>query len=352
MNYHGFPNGKAFNAGTGVKLLGVIRKGDPKTDPRKPGKEHDYLRVDWNDQNADVMRKIDLCTSVWSHLYDEQPKLIRNVMFNRDSIDAIWKVRNELYKTTQAGQPTLELACDGQTLYKHRENGKLSHEPTMCRAPACDCSSTGRLFFWLPEFFKATGILGEFMLITHSMIDIQDITGTLQLAAELSTAAFGTPLLRRMSFDLERIPKRINAPNGMTVTKHLVQLSIADAEAQRLAGQYNLELTAGTATQPALPASTGARGEDVPEYETMQFERRIYVYGPSPEDPEIRYGFKSGGVWFVTRDAQMVQDILPPTLRVAEFQTDDYVLLPEAPYEGEVDAEDQIITLRDRHVTR
>jgi hypothetical protein len=337
-----FPSERKNEPGTGLDLVGWLRKGLPKKG-NKPGAEVDYIRVEWNLENPIVARKHLQLQATWEQMYGPEPKLIPNVMFNRDSLGSVWTAWNRRWGSTSDGKPAIRYECDGETLSRWRgEDGKISREPRACLAPECGCSSEGMLLVWLPEFFKATGVLGEFAVTTHSRVDISEIEGTLRTAQSLATAAFGEPLLRGMAFNLQRVPTRITTPAGVTVTKYMVKLSIADGEAQRLAGEYQLMLPDPTefTTLPALPA-----GPSTDENE-LTFEPRIYVWGPQPEEPRVKYTLKSDGVWFHTFDTSLLQSALGDRLDVSQLQTDAYNTLPLKALVGAVDVEDVIVTLR------
>lgn len=339
INY--FPSERKNEPGTGQDIIGWFRKGLPK-EGRKPGEEVDYIRVEWNMENPIVARKHLQLQATWEQMYGAEPKFIPNVMFNRDSLGAVWSAWNRKWGATSDGKPAIKYECDGETLHRWRdENGRISREPRACLAPGCGCASEGLLLVWLPEFFKATGVLGEFAVTTHSRVDISEIEGTLKFAQSLATAAFGEPLLRGMAFNLQRVPMRLNTPAGITVTKYMVKLSIADGEAQRMASQYQLSLPESVPTDPT-PAPALPAGPSTPN--ALRMDRRIYVFGKSPDEPVVRYSLKAvDGQWYSTTDPSLLQSAFGPVLEVSQLQTDAYNILPAQGLIGTAD-KDRILT--------
>jgi hypothetical protein len=135
-------------------------------------------------------------------------------------------------------------------MYVHYQGETCIRKPTPCQHQ-CQCKPTGRLMFWLPEFTQATGILGQFMLITHSIKDIQNIQGTIDWT--LNEAG----RLRNIAFVLYRRDANLTTPDGAPVTKSLVYLEAAERTAQMAAiaaREAALELSDGLPA--ALPAST------------------------------------------------------------------------------------------------
>jgi hypothetical protein len=229
----------------GAPLIARVYKGEAKTDPKKPGRDTNYFRVEFEDSPAfDRQRAIE----GFQKLYGKQPTTFRNVQFMTDSLELTFTNAMEEWRKSQNGRPIQWRKCDGETMFIHYQGNTCNRNPTPCQHE-CGCKPTGRLMFWLPEFTEATGILGQFMLITHSINDIQSIQSALDLAFNALNR------LRAIAFVLYRRDTNITTPDGAPVTKSLVYLEMSEAAAQYAAiaaSEAALGLTAGHL--PALPA--------------------------------------------------------------------------------------------------
>lgn len=224
----------------GAPLIARIHKGDPKIDPKKPGKDTSHFRIEFEDSPAfDRQRAVE----GFCKLYGDNPSVFHNVQFMTDSPEMTFSNAMEEWRESKKGRSIQWRKCDGETMFVHWQGDTCNRNPTPCQHQ-CGCKPTGRLMFWLPEFTQSTGILGQFMLITHSINDIQSIQSTLDLA-------FNALLrLRSIAFVLYRRNANITTPDGAPVTKSLVYLEMSEAAAQRLA------LAAGEAVLLSAPLQT------------------------------------------------------------------------------------------------
>lgn len=249
QRYHNRPAG---SGNGGLVLLGRLYKGDPKTDPKRPGADREFFRFEPEDHPVLTADEI---KAAWVATYGEQPSVIPNVQFAADSIPHVFDEWMEAWGKSGSGTPLLNRRCDGQTCFTERVNGNgrdggLNRQPQPCICAVQGkalCKQTGRLMMFLPDFIANVGALGVVMLTTHSTTDLDNIRGTLQMFA-------GTVgRLRNLSFVLHRKPQQLTTPEGAPVVKWIVHLDAGTAAAQQaaLAAGDMLALPDG---QPALPA--------------------------------------------------------------------------------------------------
>jgi hypothetical protein len=176
--------------------VGVLRKGAPKVDERRPGKDLDYFRFDTEDAEAlDAFRKA----------YGDEPRAI-NVYLPYQTVDenlSAWK------EHWVAGG--LKRRCDGQTcVLRQLPNGRYDSTPHPCACatmPADSkdrCKPVGRLQVIIPELRR----LAYVMALTTSIHDIKNLSQQLT-ALELANGSLrGIPLI------LRRTAVEISMPGG------------------------------------------------------------------------------------------------------------------------------------------
>lgn len=220
-----------------------IYKGGPKTDKR-PGKDLDHFRVEWPDGFGDV-------AAVFADLYGDQPARLSPIYVMSDDVGQVFPTRMESYRMGKKG-PTLVRSCDGEQITFIRDGDTVHRNPGTPCLGDCDCKPVGRLFFILPEFFRACGQLIQFRLVTHSKTDIEGILGTLDFVADNNRGS-----LKGVAFDLYRELQTIQTPDGIDKQTHVVRVSVGSAHMQQLAASIMSTdaLPSGYEEElPALPA--------------------------------------------------------------------------------------------------
>lgn len=220
--------------------LGRWRKGAPKLKDAY-AKELDYFRFE---PTPNPLYNTDALQAAMTSAYGEQPSVLDNVAFIADDPETVFSSSFEKWAETKKGVKQIRQRCDGTNInFRFEKRGEdkevCIRTPTPC-THQCDCLPTGRLQFWLPEFTHRTGIIGSFLLVTHSKEDIEHITEVLDNTHALAGRLMG------LLFSLVRYPKMVTTPAGIPTQKYPVKLAWSNSTAQHVA------LNAGN--QLALPA--------------------------------------------------------------------------------------------------
>jgi len=231
--------------------IGRLRKGDKKTDPKKPGADLKYFRFDAlaDDEMGQQLAAAFLAT------YGPEPAMI-HVHLPFRTADGNWEAWQEEYV---AGG--LVHRCDGQTMTLwQKPGGAYSTEPKPCPYFTGDkqrtdkipgCKPTGRLKVIIPELVTVT--FGYVTIGTGSNHDIRNLDAQLRALEDESlrvreAKGLVGPDLRNALFQLLRRPYKISTPgqDGKRVRREKWLLSIATIP--RLATEYLL-----AAEQAAAP---------------------------------------------------------------------------------------------------
>lgn len=267
--------------GSGVPLIARVRKGESQEAAaeraKKEGKNRftpqdlPYLRFDVNDDLPATVGNPQRIADAIASLYGDEPTSIHGLQFMTDDVDTAFQTAYERWITSKSGNPICQRRCDGVTTYMRNDENGIDRRKTPCQ---CDhdttdpakrkqlCAATGRLVFWLPEVTQLTGVLGEFMLITHGTNDIINITSTLNMVKQT------VGRLRGISFTLYRKPVQVMTPDGKPTTKNLVYLGVEQAAAQHfasLAAQDALALTTGNGHAAPPLLLSGTPDDELPE---------------------------------------------------------------------------------------
>ncbi len=290
------PSGRDIKrTGTGSAPIGVrVRKGDPKTDPKRPGADLDHFRFDVAEDEPSVPVKA--VEQALIDLYGNEPRVIRGVFFYTPDP---WSEVNEQWGVGKNDTPMVLRRCDGQTMSRCMTGDKISFDPLPC---ACQheekpkCKQTGRLVFWLPELCERVGSLFLCMLVTHGENDIANIGDTVDSMTERLGNA-----VKNVSFVLSRKPKPV-VGGGMQVIKHMVYLYSEDKAAQLTAQSA---LNQGAAF--ALPAGNT---------EPQRFEVEVtHFYMRWTDSGAVEYRFKGAdGRGYATFDTEIVRAVMPNIL--------------------------------------
>lgn len=167
--------------------LGTIRKGGPKTDPKKPGPDLDYFRFDTDDAEA---------LAAFGVAFGADPREIE-IILPFPTTDENFEAWREEYVASG-----LKHRCDGVTAIQWlRPDGQYSFEPIPCPG---GCKQTGRLKVIIPA-------LERFAYITVTTSSIWDIITIHQnlLALEMLRGN-----LRGIPMVLCRREREISTPSG------------------------------------------------------------------------------------------------------------------------------------------
>lgn len=244
----------------GYPRIARLYKGDPKVDPKRPGKDRDTFRVEFEKRfDTPEMR------AAWDTLYGAAPKELTWVFlfgYTPEQVFPTWL--EEWTKTVMLHR------CDGEKQARHyvKDTGRYSDKPIPCACAGKDkpsCQRVGRLNLWLPLLMKATGVKGYVALATHSVNDLIHIDSTVKALFREYGSIHEVPLV------FGRHPTSISTPmNGdrATTTKSLLYLNVMpdfvkrELEAQEQAQGYALPVGGG---QKALPAPKPTDPAPVPE---------------------------------------------------------------------------------------
>ena len=190
--------------------IGSIRKGAKKTDPKRPGLDLKYFRIDID---ADEEKRYQTETKL-AALYGEQPTAI-TIILPFDSIEQVWDAWREKYA---AG--AMLHRCDGENV-RYEINAQTGErivinglrvdngQPQPCKIsqlakPQC-CIPVGRLKVIIPALNR----LAYFVVHTTSIHDIINISEQLEAIKNLNGGHIaGVPLV------LKRVPREISTPSG------------------------------------------------------------------------------------------------------------------------------------------
>ena len=199
--------------------IGTLRKGDEKTDPKKPGPDLKYFRY--------TSERYPVSVKAFYDAFGNEPNHI-TVLLPYATVDENWQAWREEYTASR-----LQHRCDGQYVqryYDKRSNGYITPDKPM----ACPggCKPTGRLTVIIPALIKA-GHVGTVTLGTTSVHDIINLDGALKAYYQMRGD------LRGIEFVLYRYPEKVTTPDGPRREKWLVGLKpnhewvIAQLQAQK-----------------------------------------------------------------------------------------------------------------------
>jgi len=197
-----------------MKLLGKLRKGDEKTNPKKPGAELPYFRF-----TSDYPEIV----AAFEAAYGNQPKEI-NLILLHDTVEQVFPNFWEAWDASG-----LIMRSDGLNWLRWRAGDRIvTGEKPHVDHP--DQSRIGRLFGVIPELLAA-GFVGIVAMETKSKNDLVHITETLLTAERLRMAQNKT--LYRTRVIMRRVPEKIGAPGfgdragkRAKVEKHMVKLEL------------------------------------------------------------------------------------------------------------------------------
>lgn len=268
-------DGLTTNVEPRLPLIARFFKGEPKqenarTGKMNAGKELDYFRVEFAPEYAYL-------APVFIAKYGEQLRELHNVYLMGSTLDDCFSTWNEEYNAQR-----LLVRCDGGRKIKewNEQTQRYDSESGLCDAlprrdengvlqhPECGCKRVGRLSFMLPEFMAQTGVIGYFLLTTHSFNDIQSLYSVIKFAESQLSATVAGELggsLSSVPFVLGRVVRGISAPTRDKQTGKIKQIKVNKSlvvmriESEYLRGLVQSKLAASKtfADVASLPPTTG-----------------------------------------------------------------------------------------------
>jgi len=203
----GYTDAAATFFGDGLPLIGKIRKGDEKPE-NKPGKDLDHFRVVFEAQFEHLMPE-------WERIYGPEPREFGMVYLFGDELDEVfsswmeeWGASETLYHRCDSQHQVKKWSAEARQ-YLTSRNGGMPCESNQ----GCQCKPVGRLDIVLRDFTEQTGVLGHFLVETHSMHDIIYIHGFLKhLKRTMKVESY-----RGLPFKFGRAPRVISVPKQKKV---------------------------------------------------------------------------------------------------------------------------------------
>lgn len=241
----------------GYPRIARLYKGDPKVDPKRPGKDRDTFRVEFEPAyNTPEIR------AVWDRIYGAAPTAIGWAFlfgYTTQQVFPTWM--EEWTKTVMLHR------CDGETQVRHydKATGKYSDQRIPCACTGKDkptCQRVGRLNLWLPLLMREIGVKGYVSIATHSVNDLITVSAAVNALFREYGDISAIPLV------LGREAHAISTPmNGerATTTKSLLYLRIQpEYVMQEIAGQGGSLALPTAPKHAALPAPKAATAEPEP----------------------------------------------------------------------------------------
>ena len=255
MPIKGYTDEAATFFGDGLPLIGKIHKGDEKGENR-PGKDLNYFRVVFESQ-------FDYLRDAWNDIYGPEPSEFSMVYLFGDELPEVFSSWKEEWGASE----TLYHRCDGERQAKKWSADLAEYiSGVACESDHCKCAPVGRLDIVLRDFTEQTGVLGHFLVETHSMHDIIYIHGFLQhLKRTMNIESY-----RGLPFRFGRAPREISVPKqekvkgvyrktGEHIRKTMSLLYLLLQE-----DYMKVEYLPVVDARPRLPAQTIIRTEDEP----------------------------------------------------------------------------------------
>ena len=276
-------------------VIARVFKGAPKPkDGNRPGADLDHFRIEWEDSPSVNKEWAREC---FDEVFGQKPNTLRNVQFLTDDPESALDSVNEKWATGNKGVPFCTRRCTGENIFYEFSGQSANREIKPCEYPACGCAFTYRLRFWLPDFTRLSGVLGEFLLTGHSREDYERLLPSIDNMANAD-------LLRRVAFTLYRKPVRVVQPSGIPVMKSIVHLDIMEAGAQQMA------LTAGDGLM-ALPASINTV-QETHSQDPVALEFQKFISIRSDDSSLVIYRFiDQNNAVYGTHDTDMVKMAIP-----------------------------------------
>jgi hypothetical protein len=197
----GMTTREAVSDATHRLVYGELRKGGPKTDPKRPGPDLDHWR--FTSERPEVL-------AAFKAAYGDTPKAVKGYL-PYPEMERVWATWRECYN---AGG--LLFRCDGVHILRRRK-ADGSYEDGQWECPYCSgakertekdpgCKQVGHLYLVIPELWRA-GLIGLVSVATHSINDLVTITARL---LDMEQKTHGK--LNGIEFVIARVPDTISTP--------------------------------------------------------------------------------------------------------------------------------------------
>ena len=177
----GLTGRKDYQPNRAIPRLGKLRKGAPKPEKgNRPGSDLDYFRVTFDPQYSYLQ-------DTFVDLYGNEPTQF-NVKFVGKTVEDVFPTGYEARNAT-----TLLHLCDGEQQQQHWNDKTKQYDrtPIACAKGndpnnfVCGCKQIGRLNITLPDLTDATGVMGKFVIETHSIFDIMKLFNQLMFLEDM-----------------------------------------------------------------------------------------------------------------------------------------------------------------------
>jgi len=286
--------------------IGDIRKGAPKTQNDRPGKDLTYFRAVFPDDETEAAAK-------FNEVYGPEPREI-NIFLPFDDIARNFEAWLERHTAS-----ALQCRGDGETAHIWRDaSGEIQHQSKQCPAQRCaGCKETGYLKIIVPELRR----LAYLTVHTTSKWDIIELTANLSALRKLTGNGLkGIPLV------LKRRPRIVSTPrkNGNRVRQEKWLLSI-EADPRWVDAQLKaMEIAAlPSAVTPELPeVIDSAPAVDVDTGEVLgEWSEDAFNAGEDDGNgnaPDLPIGYHAF-VAMVAKDMKQYKSIATVTARMREL---------------------------------
>ena len=193
--------------------IGQIRKGSPKTDKGYVGKDLDYFRVEFDEQEKDA-------ATLFNKIYGDKPQEI-TVVLAFDEVDRVWDAYLEAYTAgrmvarsdgekylylvdTKTGEVVVKNGKPFKAYTEGESVGTITNETTK-KVEQIKMRPVGRLRVVIPELRR----LAYLTVLTTSIHDIVNISSQIKAIAAIN----GTKI-SGIRMTLKRGPKEISTPRS------------------------------------------------------------------------------------------------------------------------------------------
>jgi hypothetical protein len=208
------------NARPSVPELGRIRLGEPKVDPKKPGKPIPFFRVEFHPAYKHLQ-------PLWDELHPTEPDALNNIFAAYPEAERAFTSGMEEW----TGAKVLNRRCDGQTIWRWYDSTKQRYydTPLPCQCAALEkpvCRMVGRLYFIYRDFFEFAAMkgyhaLGYFVMATSSRHNISRIDALLHGVQQQYGTLQGVPFLLERTKEEMSTPIPANPQRGTPATRIL-----------------------------------------------------------------------------------------------------------------------------------
>jgi hypothetical protein len=261
MPIYGLTTTPVTNITQTLPLIARIYKGDKKTDPKRPGKELEYFRIEVEPQ----FRKY---STIIHQLFGDTPAELKGVYLGAPTTDHAFTAFYREWNATG-----LVRECDGitQTRALNPAEGRVMPSGKPClRANGgnCGCKREANFNFIIPAFSESVNVLGSFRFTTHSAIDIKAMYEAMMGVQMLYGSLYGVPfILSRVLEEVAYVDEKTK--QRKTSKHHFVKMRVDEEFVGRMGVENRLSASQTPMIAPppnghALPAPTYPVADETP----------------------------------------------------------------------------------------